>query len=295
MNASIVKSRYALWIVFPLRQRDGSIHHIPQTQWWDGDPMVPGPQGDSGRLTFARPRVLSVRACRWEVSDQRLISCSTHVGVPHEERFKRTLMLNEIWQEDEELIPGLWRLIRAEMSFQIALLLFIIDCIAFSICARLVQRPLTRWTNWVFIFRHIEFGLLCICWPVATEYEVCRIKCRVYFLALALPCSSLARALAVCILLRALVLGYSASLPVTPARWSGSGTAPRGSRIWLGPLEVCSGDGLERAAPSLLAVAEEDGSCHANCVGEKKQSVGAVSSIRYLLKIVMKEEEIIHL
>lgn len=61
----------------------------------------------------------------------------------------------------------------------------IIDCIIFSICARLVQRRLTRWTNCVFIFRHIEFGLLCVCWLVAMEYEVCRLKCRVYFLALA--------------------------------------------------------------------------------------------------------------
>lgn len=70
----------------------------------------------------------------------------------------------------------------------------------------------------------------------------------------------------VCVLLGALVLSYSASLPVVPARWSGSGTAPRGSRIWLGPVEVCSRDGLERAAPSLLAAVEEDGSCQANCV-----------------------------
>lgn len=183
-------------------------------------------------------------------------------------------MLNEIWQEDEELIQGLRRLISVqEMSFQIALLLFIIDCITFSICARLVQRRLTPWTNCVFIFKHIKFGLLCVFWLVATEYEVCRIKCRVYFLALALPRSSLARARTVCILLGALVLGYSAGLPVAPARWSGNGTAPRGSRIWLSPLEVCSGDDLERAAPSLLVVAEEDGFCHTNCVGEKKQSV----------------------
>lgn len=103
------------------------------------------------------------------------------------------------------------------------------------------------------------------------EYEVCRIKCRVYFLALALPRASLARARTVCVLRRALVLSYGPSLPGVPAKWSGSGTAPGGSRIWLGPLEVCSRDCLERAAPSLLAVAEEDGSCHANCVGEKKE------------------------
>lgn len=77
----------------------------------------------------------------------------------------------------------------------------------------------------------------------------------------------------VCVLIRALVLSYSASFPVVAARWSGSGTAPRGSRIWLGPMEVRSRDGPERSAPSLLAVAEEDGSCHTNCAGEKRSQI----------------------
>lgn len=176
MNASIVKSLYALWFVFPLRQRDGSAHHIPQTRRCLLHRVTP----DISPL-YVHERYLSMSAGGRSIV-QRLISCSTHVGRTHEERFKRTLMLNEIWQEDEELIPGCRRLIRLqEISFQITLLLFIIDCIIFSICARLFQRHLTWWTNCVFIFRHIEFGLLCVCWRVAMEYEVCRIKCRVYF------------------------------------------------------------------------------------------------------------------
>lgn len=132
MNASSVKSLFALWLLFPSVSVMEAFHPSDSV-------IKSGHYGaDSGRLTFVRPWALSVRACRCEVSGRRLISCNTHVGVTREERFKRTLMLNEIWQEDEELIPGCRRLIRPqERSFQIAPRLFIIDCITFSIRSRL--------------------------------------------------------------------------------------------------------------------------------------------------------------
>lgn len=63
------------------------------------------PQGDSGHVTFVCPRVLSgpvqVGGLRAQ-PDLLWHAC----WAQHEEEFKRTLMLNEIWQEDEALIPG---------------------------------------------------------------------------------------------------------------------------------------------------------------------------------------------
>lgn len=81
--------------------------------------------------------------CGWEVSVQRLTSRkrTRQGGVTHKERFKRTLMLIETWQEGEELIPSRRRLISLqEISFQIALLLSIIDCITLFIRARFLRR-----------------------------------------------------------------------------------------------------------------------------------------------------------
>lgn len=92
-------------LFFPLCQRDGSAHHIPQTRRCLLHRVTP----DVSPL-YVHERYLSVSAggrslCKgW--------SPVAHVGRTHEERFKRTLMLNEIWQEDEELIPGCRRLIR---------------------------------------------------------------------------------------------------------------------------------------------------------------------------------------
>lgn len=50
-------------------------------------------------------------------------------------------MLIETWQEGEELVPSRRRLISLqEISFQIALLLSIIDCITLFIRARFLRR-----------------------------------------------------------------------------------------------------------------------------------------------------------